>query len=30
MDALNTNTIDLVKDYHSELIEKLFYSFLDT
>jgi len=30
MDIMNQPTVDVVKDYHSELIQKLFYEFIDT
>lgn len=30
MDSFTQKPEDAVKDYHAELIQKLFYSFLDT
>lgn len=29
MELMNQPNAEIVKDYHSELIQKLFYSFLD-
>lgn len=30
MEMLNQPTAEVVKDYHSELVQKMFFTFIDT